>query len=165
MRCIQGSDAHRLIRDPNNPKALGIGDRITEISLRDKSFESLATVLKGHDLTLTRPFHGQAQPLDFVQTARESGESIVQAFRPGMAIRGGFFDAILHDVGAMANTNGGTIYIGAAPDPKVAPVGVREPDKAIERLNNAIQERFTPVPEVTIDRLRSQNKKHVARER
>ena len=46
----------------------------------------------------------------------------------------------------MANTNGGTIYIGVASDPKVAPAGVREPEKATKRLNNAIQERFSPVP-------------------
>ncbi|MCO5183941.1 MAG: putative DNA binding domain-containing protein [Anaerolineae bacterium] len=158
MRCIQGSDAHRLVRDTKNPKLTGIGDRITEILLPEVSFAALAQTLKSNDLALTRPFHGQAQPLDFVQTARESGESIVQVFRPSMTIRGGFFDTILQDVCGMANTNGGTIYIGVASDPKVAPAGVREPEKATKRLNNAIQERFSPVPEVTIDRIRSQGK-------
>lgn len=158
MRCIQGSDAHRLARDPDNLKSLGIGDRVTEISLSEVSFEELARVLKGNDLSRTRPFQGQAQPLDFVQAARESGESIVQAFRPSIAKRGGHFDRILQDVGAMANSNGGTIYIGVSADPKEAPTGVREPDKAIARLNKAIQERFSPTPEVLIDRLRSQSK-------
>lgn len=158
MRCIQGSDAHRLVRDAKNPKLTGIGDRITETLLPEVSFAALAKALKSNDLALTRPFHGQAQPLDFVQTARESGESIVQVFRPSMTIRGGFLDGVLQDVCGMANTNGGTIYIGVASDAKVAPVGVRDPEKSITRLNNAIQERFSPVPEVSIDRIRSQGK-------
>jgi PHP family Zn ribbon phosphoesterase len=158
MRCIQGSDAHRLARDAKNAKLTGIGDRITEISLTELDFASVAEVLKGNDLALTRPFRGQAQPLDFVQTARESGESIVQVFRPSIAKRGGFFDAIMQDVCGMANTNGGSIFIGVEPDPKIPAVGVREPDKAITRLNSAIQERFSPVPDVTIDHMTSQGK-------
>lgn len=30
MHCIQGSDAHRLTRDPRDPKSLGVEDRVTE---------------------------------------------------------------------------------------------------------------------------------------
>ena len=33
MHCIQGSDSHRLIRDINRKKNLGVGDRATEILL------------------------------------------------------------------------------------------------------------------------------------
>ena len=33
MHCIQGSDAHRLLRDADNPKHLGVGDRVTEVLL------------------------------------------------------------------------------------------------------------------------------------
>ena len=33
MHCIQGSDAHRLVRDPKDKNRLGIGDRVTEILL------------------------------------------------------------------------------------------------------------------------------------
>ncbi|MCA9924341.1 MAG: hypothetical protein KC421_18320, partial [Anaerolineales bacterium] len=58
MRCIQGSDAHRLTRESVNSKSLGIGDRVTEILLPEASFEALAHVLKGNDLSLTRPYHG-----------------------------------------------------------------------------------------------------------
>ncbi|MCZ7673610.1 MAG: hypothetical protein M5U34_44085 [Chloroflexi bacterium] len=47
MRCIQGSDAHRLVRENANSKYLGVGYRITEILMDDLSFESLAKVLKG----------------------------------------------------------------------------------------------------------------------
>ncbi len=158
MRCIQGSDAHRLARDPGNPKSLGVGDRVTEILLPEVSFEALASVIKGNDLTLTRPYRGPANPVDFVQLAREEGETIIQAFHESMTQRGGYMDGILRDICAMANTNGGTIYVGLSASPKDAPVGVREPKKAIERLNATITNRFSPAPDVQIDSIRSQGK-------
>jgi hypothetical protein len=158
MRCIQGSDAHRLVRDPSNPKNLGVGDRVTEILLTEVSFEALAAVIKGNDLALTRPYRGPAKPVDFVQLAREEGESIVQAFHENTTQRGGYMDRILRDICAMANTNGGTIYIGLSDNIKEAPIGVRDPKKVVERLEAAITNRFSPEPEVQIDHIRSQGK-------
>jgi PHP family Zn ribbon phosphoesterase len=158
MRCIQGSDAHRLMRESSHAKNLGVGDRVTEILLDEISFESLASVLKGSDFSLTRPDRGKAKPVDFVQLAREEGESIVQAFHESTAQRGGHLDRILRDVCAMANTNGGTIYIGVSAIPKDNPVGVREPKKVIERLYSTLTNRFSPEPDVHIDSLSSQGK-------
>lgn len=161
MRCIQGSDAHRLLKDPNNPKVLGIGDRITEILLEDVSFDALARVLKGNDLSLTRPYRGPANPIDFVQLAREEGESIVQSFHPSLAVRGGHRDRILQDICAMANGNGGTIYAGVTANPKEKPAGIREPQKAIEQLYTAVSSRMTPEPDIAIDSLTSQGQQVV----
>ncbi|MEZ4590278.1 MAG: putative DNA binding domain-containing protein [Chloroflexota bacterium] len=161
MRCIQGSDAHRLIRESANAKSLGIGDRVTEILLREASFEALAEVLKGNDLSLTRPYRGPATPIDFVQLAREEGESIVQAFHASMAQRGGYQNQVLRDVCAMANGNGGTIYIGVSANPKETPVGVRDHNGAIERLQAVINNKLTPEPLVHIDNLPSQGKQIV----
>lgn len=158
MRCIQGSDAHRLLRDPANPKSLGVGDRVTEILLPEVSFAALEKVIKGSDLSLTRPFRGKAEPFDFVQAAREEGVSIVQAFHERVAARGGHFNRILEDVCAMVNTNGGTIYAGVSANPKEAPAGIREPNKSIERLQQALSSRFTPEPDVDIDRLATKGK-------
>ncbi|MCB9418465.1 MAG: putative DNA binding domain-containing protein [Ardenticatenaceae bacterium] len=158
MRCIQGSDAHRLVREPAPSKNLGIGDRITEILLDEVSFEALADVLKGNDFARTRPYRGPANPIDFVQLAREEGESIVQTFHPAIAQRGGFMDRVLRDICALANTNGGTIYVGVSDNPKEEPAGVREPNKAIERLYTAVANRFSPEIELHIDSLTSQGK-------
>ena len=58
MRCIQGSDAHRLERESSQAKNLGVGDRVTEILLDEVSFEALTRVLKGNDFSLTRPDRG-----------------------------------------------------------------------------------------------------------
>lgn len=161
MRCIQGSDAHRLVRESPQPKNLGVGDRVTEILLSELSFEALAEVLKGNDFSLTRPYRGPAKPVDFVQLAREEGESIVQSFHESMAQRGGYLDRILRDVCAMANTNGGTVYVGLSADPQENPKGVRDPKQAIDRLYATISKRFTPEPDMHIDSLPSQGKKIV----
>jgi hypothetical protein len=96
-----------------------------------------------------------------VQLAREEGESIVQSFHATMTQRGGHFDRILQDTCALANTNGGTVYIGVSANPKEEPAGVRDLEKAIESLYSAITNRFTPDPEVQIDRLPSQGKQIV----
>lgn len=156
MRCIQGSDAHRLVRDPDNARHLGVGDRITEILLSEVSFEALKGVLESNDFSLTRPYRGKAQPVDFVQAAREEGESIVQSFHTSMTKRGGYFNRVLEDICAMANTNGGAIYIGVSANTKEKPVGVRNPNQAIEEIQSAVSRRFSPQPELVMDRLSTQ---------
>lgn len=156
MRCIQGSDAHRLVRESATSPYLGVGDRATEILLEEVSFQALARVLKGNDHSLTRPYRGSAKAVDFVQLAREEGESLVQSFHQNINQRGGHLDNILRDICAMANTNGGTIYVGLSADPKAKPEGVREPQKAIESLQAIINKRFSPSPLVQIDSLPTQ---------
>lgn len=158
MRCIQGSDAHRLVRDPANPKVLGVGDRVTEILLDEVSFEAIKEAFESNDFSLTRPYRGQAKPFDFVHAAREEGESIVQAFHVKMLERGGYFNRILEDICAMANTNGGTIYLGVSANPREEPVGIRNPDEAMQQIQTALSRRFSPEPAVDIDQLNTQGK-------
>ncbi|MCA9872031.1 MAG: putative DNA binding domain-containing protein [Anaerolineales bacterium] len=158
MRCIQGSDAHRLVRESPQAKVLGIGDRTTEILLDEVSFAAIERVIKGTDLSLTRPYRGPSNPIDFVQLAREEGESIVQAFYPSITKRGGHLDRLMQDICAMSNTNGGTIYVGVSANPKEEPVGVREVDRAIDQLYTAVSNRITPEPNIHVDTLPSQKK-------
>ena len=40
MHLLQGSDAHRLARDPCYKNRMGVGDRVTEIMLTDVSYEA-----------------------------------------------------------------------------------------------------------------------------
>lgn len=155
MRCIQGSDAHRLVRESAQSKVLGVGERVTEVLLPEVTFEALAAVLKGNDLSLTRPYRGPANPIDFVQLAQEEGDSIVQAFHQNLIQRGGYQDRILRDICAMANTNGGTIYVGVSADPKAKPEGVKDAQRAGEKLATAVANRITPEPDIHIDTLPS----------
>ncbi|MBO9309251.1 MAG: putative DNA binding domain-containing protein [Chloroflexi bacterium] len=151
MRCIQGSDAHRLTKDPRNEKNLGIGDRITEVLLTERSFEALREMFTSNDFARSRPYFGGQEVYDYVQMAREAGPSIVQAFHESMARQGGKLYAVIADVCAFANTNGGTIYIGVSADPTAVPVGVSDIGESIEILRTEIARSINPPLEVEID--------------
>jgi hypothetical protein len=150
MHCIQGSDAHHLAAPPNDRNRLGVGDRITEILLPELSFEAIRAVFLGDDFSRTRPYRPTKAPYDHVQAAREEGPSIVQSFHESMATRGGRLHAILRDVVAMANTNGGKVYVGVKADPKAPPVGVPDPEEGITTLKAEIQRKVVPPLEVDI---------------
>ncbi len=152
MRCIQGSDAHRLVRESERSRNLGVGDRMTEILLRERSFAALYEVFTGEDFARTRPYRPQANPVDYVQAAREEGPNIVQDFHERYSTRGGYRDRIIADVCAFANTNGGTLYIGVPADPKRPPTGVgAAPMRVVNLFKQEIEERITPSLDVTID--------------
>jgi hypothetical protein len=158
MRCIQGSDSHRLAADPRNTKDLGIGERVTEVSLPERSFAALLEVFQSNDFARTRPYHPTHAPYDHVQAAREEGPSIVQAFHEGLTRRAGRLYAVISDVCALANTNGGTIYVGVSAKPQDKPVGVTNIPEATEMLRTEIESKITPPLEVEIDALETQGK-------
>lgn len=158
MRCIQGSDAHRLVAVNSKAKDLGIGDRVTEISLPERNFEAILEVFQANDFTLTRPYHASHDPYDYVQAAREEGESMVQVFHPTLTAKGDGMAQIIEDACAFANTNGGTIWIGASADPNEVPVGVLKTTPAIESLYAEIDASITPKLEVEIDTQITQKK-------
>jgi PHP family Zn ribbon phosphoesterase len=159
MHCIQASDAHRMNRDPNDKNALGIGDRVTEVLLPEVSFEALKEVFSDDDFARTRPYRPAKAPFDHVRAAREQGSSIVLSFHESMAKKGGRLHAIVCDVVAFANANGGVIYVGVRDDTKVPPVGINNPEEAINTLKAEIQRRVTPPLDVTIDSLESEGKR------
>ena len=158
MHCIQASDAHCLERDPKDKHLLGVGDRVTEILLPEVSFEALKEVLLGKDYTRTRPYRATAEAVDYVRVAQESGPTIVQSFHENMARKGRALQAILRDVVAFANTNGGTIYVGAGAKPKARITGVERPEEASRILVEEISRALTPPLNVDVDILKSQGK-------
>lgn len=160
MRCIQGSDAHRINADPGagRNQHLGVGDRTTEVLLSQPTFDELLTMFEGKDFARTRPFAINRKPVDFIQAAREQGPSIVQSFHEKITRRGGALYEIVADICAMANTNGGTIYVGASASPQDPPVGVTGVAKAIEMLTSEVEQRITPPLELEIDEQKSQDK-------
>ncbi len=160
MRCIQGSDAHRINAETGSGRNqnLGVGDRVTEVLLSDRTFEALREMFEGNDFARTRPYAVNRKPFDFIQAAREQGPSIVQAFYDKATRRGGMLYEIVADVCAMANTNGGTIYIGVSPDPTQPPTGVQQVAKTIEMINAELEQRLTPPLNVEIDDQQTQGK-------
>lgn len=157
MRCIQGSDAHCLAADPKHKNRLGVGDRATEALLPEVSFEALYELFQGKDFARTRPARRAAeQPFDHVQAGREAGPTIVQSFHERMTQRGGRLYAVIADVCAFANTNGGTVYVGAGSNPKQPLVGVEQAEQAAQTLKHEIERKITPPMEVEVDVLESQ---------
>ncbi len=152
MRCIQGSDSHRLVRDPRNPKRLGVGERATEFLLPDVSFEALRELFLGDDFARSRPYRPTADaPFDHISASREDGPNIVQSFHEGYTRRGGRMYAVLSDVCAFANTNGGTAYIGLPASKKKKAVGVDNPNGVVKAISQEIESKITPPVQVAID--------------
>ncbi len=152
MHCIQGSDSHRLITDPQRKKNPGIGDRVTEVLLPETSFEELHELFVSNDFARTRPrLHKEQPAFDFIQAAREEGANIVQDFHENMTVRGGKLYNIIADVCAFANTNGGTLYIGLTSEPKKPVLGIANPEQAIAQLDKELNSRITPPLQCTID--------------
>lgn len=156
MHCIQGSDAHRLDEDPTNSKLLGVGDRATDMLLPEASFEAIKDLFQSNDFARTRPhLKKRVEEVDFIGQALDDGPSIVQDFHQSMAVRGGALYAIIADVCAFANTNGGTLYIGIDQDTKNKPPGINNPGAAVKKLNREISNRISPPLECQVDMQKS----------
>src|SRR5690606_34540542 len=110
------------------------------------------------DFARTRPYSRSHDPFDPVQAAREEGVSIVQSFHEKITRRGGYLFEILADICGMANTNGGTIYIGVPENPKEPPVGVSRVTENIETLYAEVDSRITPKLDLEIDAHETQEK-------
>jgi len=153
MHCIQGSDAHRLEGDPQRHKILGVGDRSTDVRLPGVSFQELAALFAGNDFARTRPHRPKAEPaFDFIQAAVDEGANIVQDFHENMTVRGGKLYAIIADICAFANTNGGTLYVGTNAN-KRKKAGETKPLKQgdIDRLVKEISDRISPPLTCSLD--------------
>jgi hypothetical protein len=162
MHRTQGSDAHRLSMDPDRIKNLGVGDRTTDVLLPEVSFAALLDLFESNDFARTRPTRHTAAPVyDFLHTAQEEGSNIIQDFHENMTIRGGKRYAIIADVCAFANTNGGTLYIGLSADQNKAVSGVSNPVQAITQLSKEIGNRLSPPLQCDLDVQETNGKKVV----
>ena len=152
MHCIQGSDAHRLISDPQRKSNLGVGDRTTDVLIPEISFTALKDLFSSNDFARTRPHRLTAEPAyDFIRAARDEGVNIVQDFHESLSVRGGRLYAIIADICAFANTNGGTLFLGLSGDTRKPIAGISKPNQAIAQLEKEIANRISPHLHCTID--------------
>lgn len=162
MHSIQGSDAHRLIYDPKFKNEMGLGDRVTEIMLDEVSFDAIKQVFLGTDYARTRPARGAAivteETADPLRPAREQGSTLVQSFHEHFKDKRGIAPGILEDIAAMANTNGGTVYIGVPANAKAAVAGVDRAESAIVELRAAIAKLIQPSFDAHLETVKSQGK-------
>ncbi|GIV84586.1 MAG: hypothetical protein KatS3mg052_1593 [Candidatus Roseilinea sp.] len=145
MFVIQGSDAHRLTASAENAKRLGVGERATEIQLDEVSFEALRNVFLSQDFSRVRPvFDVLDLPEDDLVKARERGPSASVAFYASLPKRGDRFAAVLRDICAMANSEGGHIIIGCDAKPGKQATGISDARDALQKLSLEMEKRITP---------------------
>jgi len=149
MHCIQGSDAHRLDRDQMRESNLGIGDRVTEIQLPHASFDALKDLFRSNRFERTRPARAGGPAADELHVARDAGPSVRLAFHERLSLARTGTQHVLRDVTAMANGDGGVIYIGVGPvDRKTVP-GIPAASAATEGLLADIKGHIEPPLETT----------------
>ncbi|HRA00790.1 MAG TPA: putative DNA binding domain-containing protein [Thermoflexales bacterium] len=145
MHLVQGSDAHRVVADPSNPKRLGVGDRVTEVWLEKVSFEELRKLLSSQDFDKVRPTFAAWQPkADPVRDAREAGAGPMRAFYPALPKRGDVYADVLKDVCAMSNADGGVIFIGCGDIKQKKTPGVTDPEATRRELSAVLVKRISP---------------------
>lgn len=155
MHCIQGSDAHRIRGQAKN---LGVGERATQVLLPELTFEALRQVFLGEDFGRTRPHSVvEEQVADPVEEARKLGPTLNQSFHENMTRRGGCLHAIMCDIVAFANTNGGVLYVGLNANQRVKPKGVDNTGQAIKLLREEAERLITPPLDVKMEPVSSQD--------
>lgn len=152
MHCIQGSDAHRLKLDPARPANLGIGDRITEFLLSEKTFAALKACLKSEEWQRTRPARSGGPQVTAVHNAREVGPS--QQFAFYERVQGGpksSIATIVRDIAAFANGEGGTILLGVGPASRRTVPGLSDAEQLQASLATAVREMIEPTLPIEIE--------------
>jgi hypothetical protein len=152
MHIIQSSDAHSLdtYQEGKNTR-YGVGERVTEMLLKERSFEAIKELFESTDFSRTRPYNPDRTPYDYIMAAREEGPSLVQAFHESMERKGGKMHAVVADVCAFANTNGGMIYVGLSENKNKPPKSIPRVNEAIKTLQDEISRTLTPALNVEID--------------
>ncbi len=151
MHIIQGSDAHRLNRNPAREKDLGVGDRMTEVLLPEPTFEALKELFETEQFNRTRPYRPSRDPYDFIRTARSEGNTFVQSFHARPPKRRGRLSPVLRDVVALANENGGTIFLGLSANPGEDVEGISDPATTSQEVREDVARHVTPPLTVTTD--------------
>jgi hypothetical protein len=155
MRCIQGSDAHQLDSQVDKRGRVinfGVGERPTEVRLRERSFDALIELLEGSDYGASRAFVPGAAADDTIMAARDIGPAVQQAFHEIATQAGVLRYNILSDICAFANTDGGTVYLGISADKLRLPQGVDDPSALTTQLARAVELMVVPTPVITVER-------------
>ena len=158
MFCVQGSDAHRLVRETERPKDLGIGDRMTEIQLPQVNFAAIKAVFENNMFNCVRPYQPTASKLAIVLSAREQGDSENQIFHERLGKSRRRTNTIFKDVVALANADGGSIYVGLSGTANAEIVGVPRVKTVIEQVQEDMSRFITPEPPIVIEPLSAQDR-------
>lgn len=152
MFCIQGSDAHRLRRLPDDHvqewHRHGIGDRYVELLLPDNSFEALQELFASQEFDRVRvPKRDQKQwEMDALRFGTATERQILRDVgdNPDAAV---YFWS---DVAALANNGGGVLFIEYQPNGN-GNSGKARPDLVSEALRKGVQENLEQQPFLSLE--------------
>lgn len=151
MHIIQSSDAHRLDDDAHDRSQFGVGGRAIEVQLSEPSFEALKSLFESSNFKKIRPYRWNSDPANiFSQDRKKSQDSSRAVFHERMTRRGGLLYAVIRDIAAFANTEGGTVYVGASGDASAAIRGLDRPDESANSLREELRRRVSPMPQVQV---------------
>lgn len=162
MHCIQGSDAHRLDRDPARETNLGVGDRATEVFVPNASFAALKALFASSNFDNVRPANPGGPAADALHEARQHGNTASQSFHERLSQARAGSAPILKDVVALANGSGGSVYIGVGPADRKTIAGVPDAESAIANLAKAIELEITPRVDVSSEVVKYSGKSVIA---
>jgi PHP family Zn ribbon phosphoesterase len=150
MHCIQSSDAHRLVQDPNaQMRRWGIGDRPTEMLLPEPTFEALKALFEGEHFDRVRvPFVSEVSRYNRLADLRQIGPSESEVLCASCRDR---LDDLCRHVAALANGGGGTIYLGIDSDSATPVAGLADAAEDMRAFQLAISDRVYPQPEWSVD--------------
>lgn len=153
MHCIQGSDAHRLIQDPDAQiRRWGIGDRPTEVLLAEPTFQALLALFQSQDFERVRvPYVSDVTRYNRITDARSAGASDTQVMCSGCAADPA---QLCRHVVALSNSGGGVIYLGIDPDPTLPVTGLASPVEEMRTFQRAVTDLVFPQPEWSVDILK-----------
>lgn len=150
MFCLQGSDAHRLTQNTDDPlHRWGIGDRPTEVMLPEPTFQALLRLLQSSDFDRLRvPFVSDVTRYNRVADARSAGPSDHQILSLACADNP---DLMCRHVSALANSGGGVIFLGLDPDPTMPVKGLADAASHMRPFQSAVSELVSPQPDWSVD--------------
>ena len=150
MFCLQGSDAHRVTQDQNDAMhRWGIGDRPTEVLLAEPTFEFLLELFLSKDFDRLRvPFVSDVTRYNRIADARTAGPSDRQIISVSCTDDP---DQMCRHVVALANSGGGTIFLGMDPDPKIPIAGLADATSDMRTFQSAVSELIFPQPDWSVD--------------
>jgi len=151
MFCIQGSDAHRVRRAPAGTDAThkhGIGDRYFEALLAEPSFEALRALFASRDFDHVRvPKRDQKQwEIDQLRFGYGSERHVLRAATDEL-------ETMVRDVAALSNAGGGTLVVGAAPEPGDQASLALRPQELTAQLRAAVEQALDPAPMLSLELL------------
>ncbi len=151
MHCIQGSDAHVLERLPTDRQGvMGIGDRATELLLPALTFEAIKELFLSDHFERHRPYRSATLLLEQLEAHRAEGQGPRLAFYEG-PISTRTISQLVRDIAAMANGDGGSIYVGASPRHGRKIKGVDNAEGIRDQVASAVAEAIVPRPDVSYE--------------